>query len=249
MELVNIPVDAIAAAPANATGSDAYDKNRMISIVPRNAGVPTALRVTLVSLPSPHDHLNGTVLWVGEPQLVCENAGQGPDQPIADCGPAPGYPSLTFLTATLGCDPVFHDFGAEGLLHVYDETIIPRGVYRVQAITEAAYNTGVPAYSDPLDAYTVCLWGDTCLNCQVADEHCAPPNGTVDIVFDVAAMVDKFANKGPGAGIPNLALISARADFEPAVLDHKINVTDITLGVDAFGGDPYPLAVPDPACP
>jgi len=43
-------------------------------------------------------------------------------------------------------------------------------------------------------------------------------------------------------------LIKARADIEPALLDHKINITDVSCALDAFRGWSYPFASPEP-CP
>ena len=59
----------------------------------------------------------------------------------------------------------------------------------------------------------------------------------VIIVTDILAMIDKFANR---AGAP----AKARADLEPAALDMKINISDVTFGLDGFRGLPYYFAPP-----
>ncbi|UCC31484.1 MAG: hypothetical protein JSU86_04250, partial [Phycisphaerales bacterium] len=73
-------------APTTASGEEGFDKNRYLSFVPANAGLQTALRLTL----------QGTALewWVDERVEFCENAGQRLPPPEG-CGPAPGLPSTT----------------------------------------------------------------------------------------------------------------------------------------------------------
>jgi hypothetical protein len=131
-----------------------------------------------------------------------------------------------------------------GMLHVYHEGIVPRGVYRIEVV-DCGCDLGDPAsYSPPLDL-TETRWGDLC-GPFVAGMYPAP-DGRVDITVDVTADLNKFGNR-PGSPI------KARADVEPACLDWKINITDVSRVLDAFRGLAYPFGPlnPDPCqspCP
>jgi hypothetical protein len=55
------------------------------------------------------------------------------------------------------------------------------------------------------------------------------------------AVLDKFGNR-PGA--PQ----KIRADVEPATIDFKINITDVSRVLDAFRGLAYPFPPPSWPC-
>ena len=202
-------------------------KNRYISFTPGNPGRQTGIRVTLSTLPPPHDTLNGTTMWVGPPQEVSENAG------VVD--PIAGSPNFT--AATLQCEPFVTDWDAHGTLHVYHEGIIPGGSYAVQEIDSACLAGDVPAFSSSL-IQTMSRWGDVAAS--TVGGVWLGPDGSVDIVTDVVAVIEKFSNR-PGA--PS----KIRADIEPAIPDQRINISDVTRILDGFRNLPYPFpAVPDP---
>ena len=203
-------------------------KVRYLSFVPANSGQQTAIRLKFVDLPVPYHTWNGLQLWVSEPVSYCENAGQG-EPPPEGCGASPGL-DREFLAATLQCTPVYRDWNADGVMHVFHEGLIPGGVYEVQAIDEACDSAAESSYSVPL-AVTMSRWGDVVENCAVVP--CPPPDGSVDVTTDVTAILDKFKNS-------NGALSTARADIEPQVPDQKINISDVTFALDAFRGRSYP---------
>jgi hypothetical protein len=58
---------------------------------------------------------------------------------------------------------------------------------------------------------------------------CIPPDGSVSLVTDVVATLNKFRNL-TGAPLK-----------EPSLLDLKINITDVTHAVGAFTGEGYPV--------
>lgn len=205
--------------------------NRHLSIVGGNPGQQVAIRVVVTSLPAPYDVLNDQTMWVGEPRQVSENSGH------IDPDDAPGFPA--FWTATLQCDPYYTDWSTYGTVQVYDEIIIPDGLYSVQtidAICDAAVEVN---YSLPW-WFATSTWGDMVRNC--ATTPCGPPDGTVSITTDVTATLDKFRNL-PGAPI------KARCDLEPAVPDQTVNMADVTSVLDAFRGFGYPFAAPEEPCP
>ncbi len=201
-------------------------KNRNISFMSGNPGWRTAIRVRFSDLPPPHDAANGRTMWVGEPQEVSENAAK------IDPSEAPGWP--TFVAATLRCEPYYADWSALGTVHVYQEGIIPGAVYELQTIDEVCDIADDSNYSAPLQA-TTSLWGDIVKDCVTTP--CGPPDGSVDVVTDVTAVLDKFRNL---VGAP----IKAKCDLEPDRPDLIINIADVTYILDAFRGFEYPFEGP-----
>jgi len=228
------------AAPATPAGEAGYEKTRYISFEPGNPGMQTALRVTLTTLPSEFSIYEGTQVWVGEPEEICENSGQSTPPP-GGCGPAwvPGGPALTMWSANLQATQYCYDFGSVGLLHVTDCEIVPSATYNVQSIDCATDPGNEANYSDPLTINTS-MWGDICNTYD--GTHWTAPNGTIDVTLDVTACLEKFKN---AFGAP----IKARANVDPNVPGWKVNIsTDVTQILDAFKGQPYPLAGPG-TCP
>jgi hypothetical protein len=217
--------------------SPAVAKNRFISLVPGNLIQLTALRLTFTALPAPFDTVNGASMWIGPPQTWCENAGQAAP-PAGGCAPAPGLAGRAFQAAGLQCEPHYAEWGGLGTVHVYDDFIVPGGIYDVEAIAYGC-DTAVEAnYAPPLPT-TTSVWGDLVGNCAV--NPCLPPDGLVGVTTDVTAILDKFKNL---FGAPT----KARCDLEPAALDLTINITDVTCALDAFRGFGYPY-LPGPSPP
>jgi hypothetical protein len=210
---------------------DAVEMPRTVALAPAAPSRLTALRVTLVDLPVPHNGFNGLRMWIGPPDDVCENAGQSVPPP-GGCGPAPGAPALTYQAAGLQCAPHCMDFGGGGLLYVTDDELVPGAVYDVQAIDCTCDFGNEAHYSEPLRV-TTSRWGDVVSDCTTVP--CGPPDGVVNVTTDVTAVLDKFKN------LPN-AVVKARADLEPNLPDRLINITDVTLALDAFLGLAYPPA-------
>ena len=212
-------------------------KSRYLSFTAGDPGEQAALRLTMVRLPELFGAFRSQTMWVGPPSEYCENAGQVTPPP-SGCGPAPGLDSLTFVAATLQCEPYYTDWSTYGAVHIRDEAVIPDGTYHLQAIHEACNTAVEQDYSAPL-AIDTSIWGDVVRNCIVTP--CSPPDGTVGVTTDVTAILDKFKNL-PGA------ITKARADLEPTLPDLKINIADVTYCLDAFRGFSYPFPGPSP-CP
>ena len=209
-----------ALSPPTSTPSD-YTTDRYLTFAEANPGQQVALRVTMVDLPPPYDAFNGTVMWVGASRQVSELGG------LSDATPP------TFTAATLQCDPFFDDWGAVGTVNVYHKAIVPGGFYEVQAIestcdagSEASYSTALALGSG--------VWGDVVGQFDVGAGRWADADGSVDVATDVVSVLDKF---GSLPGSPG----KARADLEPATPDQKINITDVTVILDAFAGADYPF--------
>jgi len=208
--------------------------NRTISFVGGSAGLQTAIRVKYIDLPPPYEYLEGTVMWVGPTTERCENSAQS-TPPAGGCGPAPGLPSRSFQSASLGCDPYYTDWSLEGAVSLYHKTLLPGGTYEISSIAAGCSLGEESAYSTPIPVDTS-LWGDIVKDCQT--NPCGGPNNIKEII-DVVALLDKFKNKFG-------AIKKSRADVEPGTLDWTVNISDVTSALDAFGGDGYPFA-PGPA--
>jgi Zn-dependent metalloprotease len=214
---------AVAAAPEPAP----VNKNRYVSFVPANAGRLTALRVTLAGLPTGMAHLEGANLWVGAPSVVTEAAGRSDLEPPV------------FTAAPLGCEPVYVDWGAVGLVHVFGEVVVPGARYEVQAVDFACGVSDEGLFSPPLSLVTA-RWGDAVGWCGV--DPCTAPDGRVDITTDVTAVIDKFTNR---LGAPS----KTRTDLAGAVPNGLVDIEDVVHALDAFLGSAYPFVSVGEVCP
>lgn len=212
----------------------AVPKNRHISFVPQNSGLQTALRVTLANS-GPFPHATGFQWWLGAPFDVSESSG--------DSG---GAPPPSFRGADLQCTPECRDWGAEGVIHVFDDDVVPGTSYEVQAVACEGGLAEESGYSSALSVDTS-TWGDVAAvydGCNVLPggytDCWSPPDGDVDF-DDVTGIVDKFRNL---LGAPR----KTRADVAPASPDHIVDFVDIPAEVDAFRGLPYPYQGPND-CP
>ena len=212
----------LAAAPIQPL--TAVTKNRFITFESGNPGLPTSVRVTAISLPPPHDVLNGQSLWVGTPQEVTENSGSLEPSDFPD--------TPTFFAAGLGCDPVVADWNLQGVIEVFHEMIVPEGTYLIEEIAGTCEPTDQTSFSEPIQVATS-IWGDIVKDCTTTP--CGPPDGGVDIVTDVTSVLDKFKNL---ANAP----AKTRADVEPSLADLLINISDVTFVLNAFGGSAFPFA-------
>ena len=245
-------------------------KNRYLSLSAGEPGRTQAIRVTFVDLPSPFHIWNDMIFFVGTPREACENSGKGLDTDPADCPAA--LPTDTFWTAPLVCEEQHAEYrdwhgwcdggtcvgglkpGAScGIdddcvesLHLYNEGIVPSGVYAIQVLNSNCSPNKEGGFSAPL-RMTQSAWGDVCGPSLTAGACMAVADGIVDVTNDVLGVLDKFANVS--------ALQKARADIEPGDdgpnngPDFKVNVAnDVLFALDAFTGGSYPFAPVDP-CP
>ena len=212
---------------ANWGGSQVVSvKNRFLSFTNENNPARTqAVRVTFVDLPLPYNVWNGAQLWVGQPYDVSENRGT--------VDPVPGFPN--FRAAPLECDPAsahYADWNADyGTVHVFHEGIVPGGTYALQAVDDTCDIQREEDYSAAA-AVTNPRWGDTVGSFDAGLGLWTAPDGSVDVSADVVSALDKF-------GSLDTAPSKTRCDLEPAILDHKINITDVTVILDAFAGGDY----------
>ncbi len=212
--------------------SDLGSAVRYLSFAAGDPGRRQALRVSFRDLQPPYDALNGTSLWVGPPQTFSERAD------VRAAADAPESP--TFRAAQLQCEPYFFDWHTAGTVHVYHGGIVPSGTYLVSAVDETCMQTPEVSFSSALVLHTS-RWGDVVTDCTTPP--CSPPDGRVDIVTDVVAVLDKFANLG-------VAVAKRRADIEPAVPDQIVDMADVVFVLDGFQGLLYPFTeVPVPCAP
>jgi DNA-binding beta-propeller fold protein YncE len=236
LALDGVVADQPAALSPDGTG---INKNRFISFdVVGGVTTASAIRVTLANLPGAHSTWNGARLWVGPPGAVCELGGIGPGQTCQ-----PGVPLMT--AAGLRCLPECRtDWSRRGTIHVFHEAIVPAAMYTIE-IADCTSDLNDPAsFRTPLSVSTT-VWGDAVGG--FVGGVWTGPNGRVEIVTDVVAVLDKFGSR-PGAPI------KARADVEPRCPDRKVNISDVARVLDAFRALPYPFgpSVADPCsatCP
>jgi hypothetical protein len=221
----------------NASGQPAPSlKQRLLSFEIPDLGRRVAVRVRFVSLPGPWSVWNGRTFWVAQPQSVCETSGIGPGQTCA-----PGV--ATFRASRLDCAvPLFADWSAFGVVHVYHAGFVPGGRYEIQAVDEGC-EVYEAAFSLPLQIIQP-RWGDLSGPFNIGLQVWTVPNGTVDVTVDVVADLGKFANR-------STAPSKARAEMEPCRPDLRINISDVTRVLDAFRSLPFPYApgLGNPPCP
>jgi len=207
------------------------DLARFFTIIPRNAGKQTAIRVTLTSLHHPDppytigpttdfSTFEGQVRWVGPPTQYIESE---------------AVPDL-FWAAALQCIPHYRDWSTLDLLHVTGAEVLPSSRYDVDVVGEFC-NTGVSTNFSPSVMVLTSRWGD------VASPYNPPSETTQPDAVDLAALVDKFRSQ-PGAPIKAQALLAGNVP-DPTL---DIGFDHISACVDAFRGAGYPY--PGPAsCP
>jgi len=207
-------------------------KNRYLTISAGDAGRSQAIRVRLTNLPGAYAAFNNRTMYVGLPQTICENAGQI-TPPGGGCGPAPGAPALTMTIAMLQCTPHFRDWSTSGKVNVWHQLLVPDGDYDIQVADETCLLNVEESFSVPLIT-RMSRWGDVVSDCTSLP--CGAPNNSVEIT-DVVSILDKFKNAITAAS-------KARSDIEPGVVDKIISISDVTFGLGAFTGKPYPFAPP-----
>ncbi len=196
-------------------------KNRSLSFENTATGTNQAVRVTFQDLAPPFDVMNNVEMWVGVPFDVSELSGKDDTTPP------------TFKSASLQCDPFFMDWSTVGLVHVFHEGIVPNSVYAVQSINSGCALDAEEAFSEALLLPTS-RWRDAVGVFDGGAGLWTAPNGTVDVTFDVVAILDKFKNAPT-------APIKARADIQPEPVDFKITIVDVTRALDAFAGQQFPF--------
>lgn len=208
---------------------DAIITGRYLAMVPGNAGMETALRVTFVDVPPPYAALNGKSMWVGPPREVSMVP------PLTD------QTAPTFTAAELQCEPFAMDWGDVDLLHVYHHNIIPGGMYQVQAVASACDTViDEAAFSSPL-AIATAKFGDVGGEFVQSLGFWAPPDGRSDIIDIVQTM----RSRGGFLTAP----MKVRADFEPSTPDFVVSIHDILGALWGFKGRPSTSITEPEICP
>ena len=207
-------------------------KGRYLSFVVTGPPRVQAIRVKCVDLPAPFDALNGTELWVGGVASINENSGTVEAQSELN----------SFTGATLQCQPFYTDWTALGMIHVSYQGIVPGALYEVQVIDGHCDLDIAVNFSNALRLPTN-DWGDVVGLSKTVNGTWTAPDGRVNITTDVTAVLDKFRNM-------STAPIKARADLEPGIVDHQINISDVVFVLEAFRGSDYPFTeLPSPCDP
>jgi len=199
-------------------------KSRYLSIVPGNPGSSVAIRVKCTSL-SGYSSWDNTTRWVGIPAPY-------PDENSA-------MPGLTIDASLLECDPVFRDWSADGVVHIYGGEIVPLSTYEIQTVDASCPDlSDESCYSPPLVLHTG-TWGDAVV-------PFADPLGPVQPDFtDISAIVDKFLASPTAPSKPS-AQLQPNTPFPERPIDFR----DISACVDSFLGILYSSSYPGPCtCP
>jgi hypothetical protein len=104
-------------------------------------------------------------------------------------------------------------------------------IYDIQAIDTRCEIGNEINYSEPL-VVSQAGWGDVVLDVSGCPND--PPEGSVGVVTDVIAVLNKFSNN-------DCAVTKARADLQPHNVDFKIDIQDVVLCLGAFTGAEYPF--------
>jgi hypothetical protein len=193
-------------------------KNRYVSFTPPADG--SSIRVTVSGLQGDYAYMNGNSWWVGEPTDVSENSG--------NIQTTSGFPD--FKASRLQCTSFSGPWGTE-TIHAFGPEVIPGGQYTFQTISDVCDTDVEGNYSTPLNVGTA-KWGDSVGNFN--GTFWENPDGSVGIVTDVIAGLNKFSNS---LGAPS----KTRTDLEPSIPDGRINIADILQNLKAFTGLPYTL--------
>lgn len=213
-----VPEDCVVPA-APQPEANPFPRNRYVAITPSSPGQQTAIRVVLADLPLTFQSLIGSEMWLDVPQTVVDTQS----------------PFTTIKRSRLSCDPVYHDWGAEGTVLVADLEIVPGGLYQFQQIGQGCNSGSESNFSAVLEVSTSEHWGDL-----VGQSYNLPPNNDTNFI-DISGAVDRFRNQ------PEAPPVSS-ADLSPARPDGIVDFTDVSLCVDAFRGFPLPFPVPT-GCP
>ena len=213
-------------------------KNRFLTIHTGRARrrFGEAIRVKLADLDGDFAVFNGTTLWVGEPKKVSAGATRELLDPVDS-----GDPFL--WVAKLECSPYYTDWTQfPEPIHAFHELVVPNSSYEIQLILVTRSPSNEENFSSPFVVSTP-RWGDVVGRFDAAGRVWPSPDGSVDVVSDVIAILDAFR------GLPS-APIKIRLDLDREVPDGLINITDVVMALNAFRGAGYPFApsVADP-CP
>lgn len=189
-----------------------HPKSRYLTMIPGNAGIETALRVTLGDLDG-FPGQAGRELWVGPPRAYAEEDSS--------------EPARTFMAAPLQCEPYFRDWGTIGVLQVFGAEIIPEASYQIHTVP-ATCAGAMDGGGDPDPGLAEATGAFSDEVAPFADDLGAP---TQPDFADIAGGVSKFLGD-PGAPI------KALAQLQPNVVhpNRPIDFMDIATSVSAFLG-------------
>lgn len=191
---------------------------------PATAGVPQeVVRVRITSLdgfPTP----TPDTLYVGEPYDAPEENSSSP--------------GLTFRTANLSCEPVFHDWSAEGTVAVYAAEIVPLSSYEIQRADSSCPDLSDESCWSTAVTVTTGKYADMVFPFEGS-------GSTQPDFSDISADVSKFL-AAPDAPVKALAQLHPNVVFPMRPIDFQ----DIAAAVTSFLGTSYSSEYTGPCtCP
>ncbi len=267
-------------APTDAPASQlAYDvdllvvnsrKSRSLSIVPGNPGRSTALRVTVVDLPTPFEIWNGVEMWVGPPTGICELGAQ-----VVGCQPSETEPGI--MVAALQCDPHFADWSqfsgygfctteliclhsldqpcstnadcADPAIHVQGDAIVPSRLDLsvvdpiLHSATYAVQAVDVTCSLDLPENFSPALSVATARWADVtslSDGVFKAPDDVVN-TFDVLATISKFQAFARAPSLVSIDVVGLGSSGPTPVVDNTVTISELVAIIGAFGGANYPF--------
>lgn len=223
------------AAPLLAAPPENVFKNRYISFLPNNQGVPVAFKV-FRSSPTQIE-----LGWVGAPLIRCVGGTQNaePCSIAVDC---PGGACVNNGVCRIVSNPVVRIWD-ESILHVGDCEVIPAASYELiaqEGLCDSLVSLELMTADKPSGKY----WGDVVGSFNGSEW--SPPNGFAN-VQDVQAIL---AAIGQVPGAPALTVCDlASVSISDSCLNGLINVGDLFMAVRAVSGDLYPFHADPLLCP
>jgi len=195
-------------------------KNRYLSVTPTNQATATSIRVRVLTAPQ-------------FPAIVGHVFYAGPEQSI------PNSPAAALRGAPLQCTPTPHSqIWTTGSLHLFGPSLVPTtNTSGITAYAVAHCDTAGANCSSEL-IVEMAKWGDVV----------RPFTGATQPNFgDINAIVQKFSNLASAPSMPRADLVGPQAPGTPNTPNQAANFSDVSNGVSAFSGLPYPYTVS--ACP
>jgi len=190
----------------------AVARTRYVALTPRNAGIKTAIKLTLWESAAFPEAV-GASWWVGDPQVITDSVTAGTEVTVA----------------ALGCTPVYRDWGDIDLLYVFGDAVVPDATYEVRVV-RAACPVGDPASFSTPEYISTGAWGDV-----VEPKASGPAAGQPDF-HDVAAIVQKFIDAPGAESLPDVDLYPAVPDQVIDFQDVAADVAAFLQGGYPFGG-------------
>jgi hypothetical protein len=156
----------------------------------------------------------------------------GAATPVALRVTSPDYPCLDLYVNALGqltTMPVFRTPDQWGTVQVRGANVVPDTDYEVREICGS--------HTTPAGTAKTSIWGDVVG--PFMSGGWTNPDGQVDIITDVTAILDKFRNVPSAPAVYRVDLVGTNDTGVDCRPDGRIDIIDVTVDLDAFRGISY----------